>query len=104
MSRWTVPTLTAMTEQQVFDACAYHMLAHGGSPRELLLKPESRAFNRRRSWGYFVRQKRAPRHASLLIADLEEIHRNTPPEEWASALDNTARAYGLQSHDLGIDP
>lgn len=96
MSRWSIPELASMTEQQVFDLSAYHMVANGGCPRELFLKPESRPFNRRRTWAYFRRQKRVPAHAAHLIDDLERIHRERDPAEWLPALSRVARDYNLK--------
>ena len=96
MSRWSVPTLATMTEQQVFDAAAYHLIANGGAARDLFLKPESRKFNPRRTWSYFRRQKRVPAHASKLIDDLERIHRDREPTDWISALAKLAHAYHLE--------
>lgn len=96
MSRWSIPELASMTEQQVFDTSAYHMLLHGGCPRDLFLKPESRPFNKHRTWAYLRRQRRVPAHAAHLIDDLERIHRERNPAEWMHALSQIARVYNLK--------
>lgn len=96
MSRWSVPELGTMTEQQIFDAAAYHLIAHGGAPRDLFLKAESREFNSRRTWGYFRRQKRVPANGAHLIEDIERIHREREPADWKSALAVVAHAYRLE--------
>lgn len=96
MSRWTIESLGALTEQQVFDMCAYHMLAHAGTPRDLLLKHGSQSFNEHRSWDYFVKQGRAPKNAAKLISSIEEIHRDIEPKYWRKALNQIAHTFKLE--------
>ena len=92
-----MPHLTTLTAQQVFDAAAYNMLAHGGSPRDLFIKADSKKhLQERRRWSYFVRQGRAPKHCALLIADLETLHREAEPEAWPARLVSIAHAYNLE--------
>jgi len=85
-----------MSEQQVFDAASYHLLAHGGAARDLFLKDDSKAYNTRRTWSYFRRQNRVPAHAAMLIEDLERIHRERNPDDWKDALVKLARIYNLE--------
>lgn len=61
-----------MNEQQTFNCAAYHMLAHGGSPRDLF--PDSR---------------------SNLVKDLERVHSHVHPAKWKEALDRLAHDYKL---------
>lgn len=95
MSRWSISTLSSLTEQQIFEAAAYHMLAHGGAPRELFLKEESKQFNKHRAWASLVRYGRAPKHASTVIGELERIHREDAPDTWVAGIVAVARKHKL---------
>lgn len=61
-----------MNDQQVFDLAAYHMMAHGGSPRDLF-----------------------PKSQTTLVRDLERAHLYVPPAKWKDALDRIAHDYNL---------
>lgn len=70
-----------MTPQAMFDQSAYHMLAHGGSPRDLF-----------------------PHARGHLADDLERIHCNTPPERWPLELSRIAQTYKINSESANAAP
>lgn len=95
MSRWTIPGLGDMTEQQIFEMAAYHLLANGGSPYDIFLRKEARSVMTGRTWGYLVRQKRAPRVASQIVIEIERLHRKAPPDTWAAGILQIANKHAL---------
>ena len=95
MSRYTLPELPGMTRQEIFNRAAYHMLAHGGSPTEIFIKPDKREDRGNSSYAYLVRQRRAPKHASQLLIDLDALAREYPPDRWLERLRIIARHHHL---------
>lgn len=67
-----------MSEQRLFDACVYHMVARGGAPREV------------------VTSHRLPRRSAQLLRDLEELHIKLSPELLPAGLAGLAKVYGLE--------
>lgn len=79
MSRWTISNLATMSPQEIFELVGFHILANNGHVRDVLLKPDARAFPAaKRNWRYLVWRRHAPKHCNQLIADLDRIARMHP--------------------------
>jgi hypothetical protein len=96
VSRWTIPELGGLSDQEIFDRVAYHILAKGGEPQDILIKPNCLPYMDHRRWGYLVKQGRAPKRAAQLIALLEEVARHTPLDRQAHEIVAIGRAFKLE--------